>query len=156
IPLEMSPDVLSQKAKEVVSQLGYNPKAVDSAMDFSFDFELQRWLDQNDKPYPQWHKILAEGPPILRFNFRQSPRYMIPATLEGQFTPGIVTLNDPPPLTSGMISLMLDTSGKLLFSQAIPPQVDETPASARPMDWGPLFTAAGLDQSQFQTATPQW
>ena len=155
IPLEMPPDVLSQKAKDIVSQLGYNPKSVDSAADFSYDPELQRWLERNDKP-PQWRKILAEGPPLLRFTFRQSPRYLIPSDLVGQFTPGIVTLNDPPPLISGMVSLVLDTNGKLVSFQAVPPQVDETPATAKPMDWGPLFAAAGLDQSQLQTATPQW
>src|SRR5215472_6493779 len=156
MPLDLTPDVLAQKAKDIVSQLGYNPKAVDSATGFSYDFELQRWLERNDKPRPQWNKILGEDPTVLRFMFRQSPRYMDPSDLQGQLTPGIVTLSDPPPLYSGMITMLLNTSGKLLFFQAVPPQVDETPASAKPMDWSPLFAAAGLDQSQFQTTTPQW
>ncbi|HKV91760.1 MAG TPA: serine/threonine-protein kinase [Candidatus Angelobacter sp.] len=156
MPLDMPPDVLTQKAKDIVSQLGYNPKSVDSATDFSYDSELQRWLEQNDKPRPQWHKILGQGPPVLRFIFRQSPRYMVPTDLQGQLTPGIVTSNDPPLVFSGMINLMLDTNGKLLYFQALPPQIDDTAASDRPMDWSPLFAAAGLDQSQFQATTPQW
>lgn len=156
MPLDMPPDVLTQKAKDIVSQLGYNPKSADSAADFSYDGELQRWLEQNDKPHPQWNKILNEGPPVLRFVFRQSPRYMVPDGLQGQLTPGIVTSNDPPLVYSGMINLMLDASGKLLYFQALPPQIDDTPVSTKPMDWGPLFAAAGLDQTQFQTTTPQW
>ncbi|HZS27064.1 MAG TPA: serine/threonine-protein kinase [Candidatus Angelobacter sp.] len=156
MPLDMPPDVLTQKAKDIVSQLGYNPKSADSAANFSYDFELQTWLEQNDKPHPQWSKILNGGPPLLRFVFRQSPRYMVPDNLQGQLTPGIVTPNDPPLMYSGMINLMLDANGKLLNFEAMPPQIDDTPASAKPMDWRPLFAAAGLDQTQFQTTTPQW
>lgn len=154
--LDMPPDVLTQKAKDIVSQLGYNPKSVDSAADFSYDVELQRWLEQNDKPHPQWHKVLNENPPLLRFTFRQSPRYMVPTDLQGELTPGIVTSNDPPLVFSGMINMMLDANGKLLYFQALPPQIDDTPVAAKPMDWSPLFAAAGLDQTQFQTTTPQW
>jgi serine/threonine-protein kinase len=156
MPLDLSPDVLTQKAKDIVSQLGYSPKSVDSAKDFSYDSELQRWLRQNDKPRPQWNRILSEDPPVLRFTFRQSPRYMVPTDVRGQLTPGIVTINDPPPTLSGMINLMLDPSGKLLYFQSMPPEVDETPAAAKLVDWNPLFAAAGLDRSQLQTATPQW
>src|SRR5262249_40831502 len=156
MPLEMSPDVLTQKARDIVSQLGYNPKSVDSATEFSYASELRRWLEENEKPRPQWPKILNERPPLLRFFFRQSPRYMVPTDVQGQFTPGIVTFDDPPPVLSGMINMILDTNGKLLSFQALPPQVDETPPAARPVDWSPLFAAAGLDLSQFQTATPQW
>jgi serine/threonine-protein kinase len=156
MPLDLPPDVLTQKAKDIVSQLGYNPKAVDSAADFSYDVELQRWLEANDKPRPQWSEILSEDPAVLRFIFRQSPRYIVPHDLEGQLIPGIVTFNDPPTLNSGMVTMMLDTNGNLLSFLAQPPQVDESPAAAKPMDWSPLFKAAGLDQSQFQKASPQW
>lgn len=154
--LDMPPDVLNQKAKDIVAQLGYDPKALDSQYDFSYDEDLQRWIEQNDKPRPQWNKILGEEPPILRFDYRQSPRYMVPAGLEGQMTPTVVTFDDPPQTISGMINLRLDTNGKLIYFQAQPPQVDESSAPAKPMDWDPLFTAAGLDRSLFQPATPNW
>jgi hypothetical protein len=150
----MPPDVLNQKAKDIISQLGYHPKALDSLDGFNYDEDLQRWIEQNDQPRPQWNKILGEEPPILRFAYRQSPRYMVPAGLERQMTPSIVTFDDPPQTLSGMINLMLDTNGKLVYFQAQPPQVDETPA--KPMDWSPVLTAAGLDRSQLQPATPQW
>ncbi|HET9184275.1 MAG TPA: protein kinase [Candidatus Angelobacter sp.] len=156
ISLEMPPDVLAQRARDIVSTIGYNSRTTDSAGDFDYDPDLQRWLEQNDKPLPQWAKILGQEPPILRFIFRLSPRYMVPSDLQGQLIPGIVTLNDPPPTVSGMINMMLDTNGKLLYFQAIPPQVDESSKVTKPVDWNPLFTAAGLDSSQLQPATPQW
>jgi len=154
IPLDMSPDVLTHKAKDIVGQLGYGAKATDTAIDFDYNSDPEHWIDQNDKPRPDWNKVLGEDPPLLRFIFRQSPRYMIPTDLQRQMTPGIVTFNDPPTTLSGMINLELDTTGRLLFFQAIPPEVDEGPA--KPADWNPLFEAAGLERSQFQTATPQW
>ena len=156
LPLDLPPEVLHQKAKDIVAQLSYNPKALDSIDSFSYDDDLQRWIEQNDKPQPQWNKILDEEPPVLRFDYRQSPRYMVPAGFKGQLIPSIVTFDDPPQTISGMINLRLDTSGKLIYFQAQPPQVDESPAPAKPMDWKPLFAAAGLDPSQLQTATPQW
>jgi serine/threonine protein kinase len=156
LPLDLSPDVLAQRAHDVVAQFGYDPKAVDKAIDFDYDEEFQGWAEKNDKPHSDWNKILAEQPPILRFTYRQSPRYMAPLDLQRSMTPGIVTFNDPPTTLSGMINLMLDTNGRLVYFQALPPEVDDTPAPAKPVDWNPLFVAAGLDPSQFQSSPPQW
>jgi predicted Ser/Thr protein kinase len=156
-PLDMPPEVLTEKAKEIIGQFGYNPRAVDTVAYFDGDEDYRRWLDQNEKGRPQWNKIFSERPPVLRFAVRQSPQYMEPvSTLRRQRTPGIVTLNDPPPTLSGMINLLLDTNGRLLFFQAIPPQVEENPEPAKPVDWKPLLAAAGLDPTQLQAATPQW
>ncbi|MGA3194342.1 MAG: serine/threonine-protein kinase, partial [Terriglobales bacterium] len=79
IPLDLSPEVLAQKAHDVVALLGYDPKAVDQAIDFDWDEDFQRWAEKNDKPPADWNKVLAEEPPILRFTFRQSPRPRSPA-----------------------------------------------------------------------------
>ena len=157
VSLEMPPEVLTAKAKEIISQLGYSPKAVDNFAYFNQDEDYSRWLEENEKGRPDWNKIFSERPPILRFAFRQSPQYMVPDnTLRRQRTPGIVTLNDPPPILSGMINLMLDSSGRLLYLQAIPPEVEENPPPAKPVDWNPLFAAAGIDPAQLQPARPQW
>ncbi|HEX7286542.1 MAG TPA: serine/threonine-protein kinase [Candidatus Angelobacter sp.] len=157
IPLDMSPEVLSQKAKEIVSQIGYGPKAVDSVAILRYDEDFRRWLEKNEKSQPEWSKVLGARPSLLQFMYRQSPQYMIPlSALHRQRTPGIVTSDDPSPTLSGMINLLLDTSGRLLYFQAIPPQLDDSAVPPKPVNWKPLFTAAGLDPSQFQAATPQW
>ena len=156
IPLEMSPDVLTQKSRDIISQLGYSPKATDSAVDFDYDLDFQRWAEENDHPKPQWNKVLGEQPPILRFTYRQSPRYMEPLDFQRSMTPAIMSFTDPAPTQSGMINLMVDTSGRLVFFQAMPPEIDESAAPAKPMDWKPLFAVAGLDASQFQNTIPQW
>ena len=156
VPLEMSPEVLTHKARDIVSQLGYNPKPVDSAVDFDYNQDFQRWVEENDKPKPQWNKILGEQPAMLQFWYRQSPRYMMPLDTRRSMTPAVMDFSDPSTTQSGMINLMVDTNGKLTFFQALPPEFDESPVAAKPMDWQPLFAAAGLDPSQFQNTAPQW
>ena len=71
-------------------------------------------------------------------------------------TPGIVSRDDPAPIESGMIQLTLDHHGQLVAFEAIPPQVEEKPDAARPLDWTPLLALAGLDPASLQTAAPQW
>ena len=38
----------------------------------------------------------------------------------------------------------------------MPPEQEENAAAAKPIDWTPLFGAAGLDPSQFQPAPSEW
>lgn len=155
IPLDLSPEVLTDKARDIAAQLGYDPKPLDSAIDFDHDLDYVRWEESNDK-HADWNKILAEQPPVLLFSYRQSPRYMIPLDLQRSATPGIVTFTDPPTTQSGMLNLQLDTAGRLVYLQALPPQLEENPSPTKPVDWNQLFSAAGLDVSQFHPADPQW
>jgi serine/threonine-protein kinase len=156
MPLEMSREVLEHRARTVVAQLGYEAKPLDSDTDFYYDLDFQRWADQNDQPHAQWQKMLGQQPSMVQFGYRQSPRYMVPNEFQQSNTPGIVTFDDPPTTLSGMVNLELDPSGRMIFFQAIPPQLDKSPPPDKPMDWAPLFTAAGLNASELQPATPEW
>src|SRR5262249_25563685 len=45
--------------------------------------------------------------------------------------------------------------GRLIYFRAVSPQqIDSAPA--HPVDWKPLFDAAGLDPAQWSPATPEW
>src|SRR5205807_875284 len=57
---------------------------------------------------------------------------------------------------SGMVNLVVDPAGRLVFFEEIPPQVDESPAASGAMNWTPLLDAAGLDASQLQPVPPKW
>ena len=72
-------------------------------------------------------------------------------------TPGIIEAWDPPLTISGMVRMELDPQGRLIYLEAIPPEL-ETPAQspATAYDWKTLFVEAGLDQSQFQPTQPIW
>ncbi|HXR16741.1 MAG TPA: protein kinase [Terriglobales bacterium] len=157
--LEQSPEVLTQEAKEIVSQLGYTDKPADTAVDFSFDKDFLDYAGKNDKPRPQWDAVLSGQPSPMQFVYRQSPQYMVATDFnDTTLTPGIVTDDSPPPVLSGMVNLTLDPRGRLTFFQAIPPQVqsDGSGTHAQAVDWTVLFHAAGLDAAQFKPTQPLW
>jgi Protein kinase domain len=156
--LPYSPEVMAQKARETVASLGYPTAPKDSAGGFSYEYDYLQYLAKKDKPGPAWNRILAERPPLLTYWFRQSPEEMVATDFAGgSITPGVVRFADPPTTFSGMLSLRMDPAGRLLFFQAIPPEkVDGTLTPAPALDWRALFTAAGLDLTEFHPATPVW
>jgi hypothetical protein len=157
--LEQSPEVLTHKAKEIVSQLGYADKPADSAIDFSYDNDFLTYVEKNDEPRPRWDEVLSGRPVVLQFLYRQSSQYMMGTDFhDASLTPGIVTDDDPPPILSGMVNVTMDPRGRLTFFQAIPPQVQSEDAGthAQAVDWNPLFREAGLDAAQFKATEPLW
>jgi serine/threonine protein kinase len=155
--LELTPEVLTQKAREIIARLGYSERPVDSASGLDYDNDFNDSVEKNEKPHPNWGAVLADRPSLLRFWYRQSPDQMMATGFQDQLlNPGIVGRDDPPPTLSGMINLELDPQGRLTFLQAIPPQKETSSAVAAAIDWNPLFAAAGLDPTKFQKAEPQW
>jgi hypothetical protein len=71
-------------------------------------------------------------------------------------TPGIIEAWDPPQIISGMVRVELDPQGRLIYFEAIPPELETPTKATTPYDWNTLFIAAGLDQSQFQPTQPIW
>jgi predicted Ser/Thr protein kinase len=158
IHLDLSPEVLSQKAKEIIQNLGYTERPLDSGGFLDFQNEFVDYVQKNDKPRPNWDQVLANRPTAIDYWYRQSPRYMLPVELHDAplLTPGRLFPDDPPTVISGMINLKLDSEGHLVYFQAIPPQVAESPAPGNAVDWNTLFVAAGLHMSEFQSAQPTW
>jgi serine/threonine-protein kinase len=155
--LELTPEVLTHKAREMVARLGYPERPADSVSDLEYDTDFQDYVEKNDKPHPDWNAVLAARPSLLTYWYRQSPQDMVAESFRTQMlNPGIVDRDDPPQVLSGMINLELDPKGQLTYFQAIPPQKESTPAPQAAFDWNILFAAAGLDPAQFQKAEPQW
>ena len=157
--LEMTPEVLTEKAREVLASLGYQGKPGDSAYGLNIDGDYLEAVEKNDKPHPNWDAVLAARPSLLQYWYRQSPQGMTTTEFrDNLLTPGIVEEDDPPTVVSGMINLRLDPQGRLTFLQVIPPQKlqksnDSAPA---PFDWNILFKAAGLDPGNFQPTASAW
>lgn len=155
--LEQTPEVLAQKAREITGRLGYPDRPLDMTYGMDYDGDLQEAIEKNDKPRPDWNKILSGRPALFYFWYRQSPDYMYAEGYHDQFlNPGVVTPLDPPPTLSGMINLNLDPQGRLIEFDAIPPQKMNAGSTSAPYDWTALFSEAGLEISKFQKVDPQW
>ena len=155
---ELPPEVLTQKARELIARFGYEGRPTDSVFDFDYDINFVNLVEKNDKPRPLWDQVLKARPCLLQFWYRQGPEPLVASDFHDLLlTPGMVNQSDPAPIESGMIRLQLDPRGRLTAFEAIPPEVANPPASAtHPFDWNILFGAAELDASQFQTAQPIW
>lgn len=155
--LSDSPDVLKHRAQEIVGQLGYTERPVDTAWGFSEDDPYFHYM-KSRAPHPDWSSILAHSPPVLHYWYRTSPDNLLQTEfLDGNtLTPGRVTTDEPPLSVPGMIELRLDPQGRLLDFQAIPPQTQSSPMPPKLVDWKPLLLAAGLDVAELQPADPLW
>jgi serine/threonine-protein kinase len=157
INLDLTPEVLQQKARELITQLGYPEKPLDYASGLDYDGDFQEYVEKNSKPHPDWNAIFAARPALLTFWYRQSSDTMLAEGYRDQLlNPGIIEPDDPPQTLSGMINVKLDSQGRLVNFQAIPPQKSDASSSAAVVDWKPLFAAAGLDPEKFEASASMW
>lgn len=148
-PMPKSPEVLADHAEDMARSFGYA-----TAVDRDF------WTGTDDVVVNAKAHAAKTGsaatPWVSRVNFwyRQSPQWMFPTNAGNQFFAS-VSRYDPPYETPGMLALKLDVQGRLLFLRGVPPE--SAPAAATSTaPWPQLFTAAGLDISQFSAASPAW
>ena len=156
--LPYPPEVLSQKARDALQALGYGGKPVDAAEHFDSDGDLYRYLNDSTKQKSlKWDDIFRRRPSLLQYWRRESPETMVAIQPKNYFlTPGAVTLDDPPPLLSGMLMIKVDSEGQLVHFEAIPPQHDTSTSTTVAFDWRTAFNLAGLDMAQFKPTQPQW
>jgi Protein kinase domain/zinc-ribbon domain len=158
-----SPEVLSNRAQELVAKIGYAGKPADREWGFGYNSDFIQYASTNDKPHADWSKLPYQRPELLSFWYRQSKKEFIPDNFWGNGIPGVVTFDDPPLITSGMVDIWMDDEGRLGWFQAIPDEKEEAPASGtnatgevKKPDWGALFAAADIDPSQLKSAPSTW
>lgn len=152
VPLEKSPEVLQERAREITKQLGYTEQPLDSAYGIRRNFDYLRYVAQNDSSRTRWDKLRSGQPAALFFWYRQSPRYL------RTFGARDISPDEPAQDVTGMTSLTLDTRGRLLSFNGVPPQRDETPPGGETPapDWSALFAAAGFNPANFQAVASNW
>jgi hypothetical protein len=149
---EKSPEVLSDRAREVARTLGYQMAPADSDYGFTSNDGYIRYVNERDQSPERWRRFAQNQPAPFYFWYRQSPRPLVP--LGSTY----VAPDDPPTVAAGMVNLTLDTQGRLLSFDAAPAQVEPEPSGgpAPAPDWRPLFEAAGLDIEGFTATEPRW
>jgi len=150
VPLENPPEALTVKAREIARSLGYADAPADTEAGFYYDEGPLR--DAKATGPAGWRKVLVTLPSPLLFGYRQSPA---PLVSKGHTNFGTVTFDDPIFNIGGMVEVSLDTGGRLIAFDAIPPQKEKAAAYSLP-DWAPLFAAAHFEITQFKSDEPQW
>jgi serine/threonine-protein kinase len=130
VPLEHSSEVLRARALEIAREGGYTATPADRIGAFRLD---------------------SSGPaPSVHYWYRQSLLPLQP------FEPSGVDDQDPPSRIAGMVTMQLDTTGRLMRFEAVPPQEERAAANAQPFDWSRFFARAGLPMASFRSTSSKW
>ncbi|HYL78735.1 MAG TPA: serine/threonine-protein kinase [Bryobacteraceae bacterium] len=147
--INIPPEALAFRARDILKQLGYAEQPSGSAYGFDCcDAASLRFAEQQGS---RRDAILASHqPPVLRFWYRQHYGSFWAGVIAPVTLGGVIDYNSPPNTEPGMIRLALDANGKLIALEARPL---ETEASGAP-NWTALFAAAGLDPARFTPVSP--
>jgi serine/threonine-protein kinase len=150
VPMPLRPEVLRDRSEHLLGQIGYTDPPGDVASGFELS-PFGAYVQRLQEPGPRWERARRGQPSALRFWYRRSP-----GPLVGQrFASGgrVSSLDPPQQDLAGMITLQLDTHGRLLRFFAMPPR--ERPTTTAEPDWAPLFAAAGFDAGAFRETPSQ-
>jgi serine/threonine-protein kinase len=145
-PLDIPPEALRARARDVVKKMGYPQQPLDSADGIILKEDYLRYIAASDQTRARWNRLRTDGPGAYRFWYRQSPRYFD-------------TIEDPevdqnPALdVSDMSSLYLDMEGRLHWFIGVPPQREPPGVESATPDWSIPFREAGLDLANFRQVT---
>jgi serine/threonine-protein kinase len=148
IPIIKPPDVLADRAQQMLQAFGYTDPPADTARGFSVNSDYLRYLRRPEAATLRRTAYTAR-PNGLNFYYRTSPRQLIPVGNTND-----VDASNPPVRVSGMTVVTLDSQGRLLAFDAMPDQIDPGGAARSPR-WDVLLQAAGIDQTRFAAVSPE-
>jgi hypothetical protein len=144
-PLDLPPDALRARAREVIKNMGYTNPTSDSADGIIVKVDYLSYIDTHDQSPTRWDRLRTEEPGPYRFWYRQNPRYFE--------TTETIEVDKPALDVSGMTSVYLDMKGRLHWFIGVPPQREPGVAAGVAPDWSLPFREAGLDPANFHAVT---
>ncbi|WP_263409742.1 serine/threonine-protein kinase [Terriglobus tenax] len=145
-PPALSYDEMLHRSQELLRELHIPDRATNTAA----------WLQQNGSIADYWkndpRKIASasEGPLLL--TYRTYSNSLLPIQLSPRNLP---TQTDPAANRPGMVSIDVDSNGRLIRLVNMPDQEElNAQHQARPTDWNAAFAAAGLDPKLMHEVTP--
>jgi serine/threonine-protein kinase len=150
-PLPKEPAVLVAAAKAMLAEAGQNDAPTDSAWGFSENSDYLDSLEKVKDP-DRWQR-LGTGPDSgILFWYRQSP-WPLETVDPGQ---GRKSATDPPTDRPGMSIVWLDTEGRLVRLEAVPPELAPEEESDATIDWRPFLETAGYVGADLTPVEPRW
>lgn len=158
LPLDKRPEVLMDRARQIVGTLGFEEEVYSHPADRAWGFLLWNDILQEvgaaDSSLTRWD-ALRQRPDAAGFWYRQSPDLLLPDPSGGPVPQRqSVTLTNPMPSNAGEVSIVLDLEGRLRRFEALPKRFS-TGEPSEP-DWSELFTLADLDPTRFQETAPRY
>ncbi len=151
VPLDKSPDVLADRAQQIIAEFGYTDPPSDTAQNFVIPPDYPRWLVDTDQTTNRWNPARVRKGPALLFWYRTSPRQLEPDSPSPQVSP-----TDPGLTLTGQTLVILDTRGRLVEFRRVPLQRDKAVSPFTAPDWDTAFRAAGLSLATFSAVSPEW
>jgi len=153
VPLEMPPEVLADRARQVIRELGYRDPPADTAFGFEADDDYLSEVARGANTPQKWSRLRTGPPFAVNFWYRQSLQPLSYLTIaQGP------SFDDPPSLISGMVGVRLDPEGRLRLLEVAPPERESsgTVSPAPEPDWSILLRQAGLDPGALRVVEPVW
>lgn len=140
-PLPEPPVHLSREARKVLADIGLKDQPADVAHGFLSYADVLEHVAETDSNPDRWANLSRDSLSVYHYWYRESPWPLVPKSI----TRGRVTSDDPPPISPGMADVRMDSYGRLTRLQVVRPLYNIHYGSDEPVDWTPLFKAAGLD-----------
>lgn len=158
MPFEKRPEVLQDRALEILAEVGYTEPAyadpVDTAWGWLIWNDVIGQIEESGTGDDRW-LAARDRPDVGAFWYRQSVAPMRPVPRdEPVLLRGQVSLVDPPATTPGAVSVVFDLDGSLRRFEVMPRRFAQEPPSEP--DWMPLFEAAELDTARFRPVPPRY
>jgi serine/threonine-protein kinase len=149
------PEVLIERAREILKKAGYTDPPADFAFGFEPDRSYVEYIREHDQSRTRWDRLEGNA---INFWYRQSPQPIEPATFPGLSISAFAGIypNDPPVEMSGMATVWLNPQGRLSELIAVPPQVDSSADTPVTLPWDMLMTEAGVDPARYMRVPPAW
>jgi serine/threonine-protein kinase len=152
IQMPKPPEVLVERAQEMLKDFGYTRAPRQIATGFGVDSLYLDYVDKNDQSPTRWTRTES----ALNFWYRQSPVVFVATGILSSGVQGEITASDPPDEYPGMIHVELDPEGRLQFLDVTTQRrVPASTQAAATLDWNKLLTAAGFDPAMCKPAPPQ-
>ena len=145
--LQLSPEVLRVRARQILERVGWTDQPLDRVGGFEFDLDVSAHLRGDPSP-DQWRRAEQGRPGLLRFWYRESDSWLTPWSLGRWPSSG-----DPPASQPGA-TVVLDRTGNLVRLTIVLKPTTDVHASTAPPDWSGLFEAAGLRLADFDGTEP--
>src|SRR5262249_24843470 len=152
VPLDKPPEVLQERAREILAQAGHDGKRQDSLFAFQANPPyLEELLRREGACGSRCDPPRSPPPGGTLFWYGESPWDLM------AFNKATVAewLEDPPDDAPGMARVALDPAGHLVSLQVVPGPRAPDPGASEP-DWEPLLRATGIDGSTLAPVPPEW